>query len=69
MKTVFITGASGGVGTVVTGHFLQAGWKVYAVTHSEQAQQELVLYTWWAALSAAHPSRKLPNPTLFGCGN
>jgi len=41
MKTVFITGASGGVGTVVTGHFLQAGWKVYAVTHSEQAQQEL----------------------------
>ena len=41
MKTAFITGASGGLGTIVTDRFLHAGWKVYAVAHSAPAKQKL----------------------------
>ena len=38
---VILTGASGKLGTVMTGHLLHQGWKVLAVTRTEESAARL----------------------------
>ncbi len=41
MKTILITGASGGLGTTVTRHFIEQGHRVLAIVGSEASRQQL----------------------------
>lgn len=41
MKTVIITGANGNLGSAVTKHFLDNGYKVIATVHNEDARKDL----------------------------
>jgi NAD(P)-dependent dehydrogenase (short-subunit alcohol dehydrogenase family) len=40
MKTVIITGANGNLGSAVTKHFLENGYKVIATVHNEEAKND-----------------------------
>lgn len=42
MKTVIIAGASGNLGSAVTAHFLEKGYKVIATVHNEQSKKAIV---------------------------
>ena len=41
MKTIIITGASGGLGTTVTQHFLSKGYRVAATVFNEDSKKEM----------------------------
>lgn len=41
MKAVIVTGANGNLGTAVTNHLLNKGYKVIATVHKEEAKKEL----------------------------
>ena len=40
-KMVIITGANGNLGTAVTSHFLEKGYKIIATTHDEEGKNGL----------------------------
>jgi 3-oxoacyl-[acyl-carrier protein] reductase len=42
MGTIFITGASGGLGVPVTRRFLQDGWALHAAVHHREAADQLI---------------------------
>jgi NAD(P)-dependent dehydrogenase (short-subunit alcohol dehydrogenase family) len=44
MKTVIITGAGGNLGSVVTRHFLSAGYQVIGTVHKEKSREHLPVH-------------------------